>query len=478
MNVHHHSLLSLVKATERETTKGKLNQALKLIHDGVLQVTTEPVCTAQVLASPTLDGLCQKIGQICLQRGSGSDAKEVTETNKPVVVYLVTKLQSSGGHTRVIRDFIMARPEVEHIVFSTELDGCSDKKFLFESIPANIRLRIECAPKGNFETKLIWLQAQLLHYPQQKVYLFNHHQDSVIIAAIQPEMALTVSFYHHGDHHLCLGASLSDCEHIDIHAMGYHQCRSTGIDNIYIPLVVADKGERTQDQPFKQQGCLTSCTAARSNKIEKPYFIQYTEVIPELLARTKGKHIHIGTLSPWARWKIKRELKQRGVPSGRFVYIPWVSDVWRTLQQMQVDVYIASFPYGGGLTLIEAMGSGIPIATHRHTYSRTLSGIDLAYPGVFNWHFPDELIDYCANVTEDELKQHSLSGRQHYTRHYQSDYLAQILNNKLRIPAPELWSHYQPEYDEFTYWLSGQFTLYHVLFQKAYRLAKKLKSLR
>ena len=42
----------------------------------------------------------------------------------------------------------------------------------------------------------------------------------------------------------------------------------------------------------------------------------------------------------------------------RFIYMPWVPSVWKTLHDCRVDLYIASFPYGGGLTLIEAMGAG------------------------------------------------------------------------------------------------------------------------
>ncbi len=58
-------------------------------------------------------------------------------------------------------------------------------------------------------------------------------------------MKLDASFYHHGDHHLCLGVYLSHLEHIDPHPMGYHNCRDAlGIDNTYIPLTVDDKGDR------------------------------------------------------------------------------------------------------------------------------------------------------------------------------------------------------------------------------------------
>jgi hypothetical protein len=147
------------------------------------------------------------------------------------------------------------------------------------AIKADVSFR-KAAPQLSYLQKLTWLQENLLKINPQKAYLLNHHQDSVAVAAIQDEMGIEASFYHHGDHHLCLGIYLPHIEHVDLHPMGYHYCRNVlGIKNTYVPLVVEDQGPRPVEWPFMAEGGLTTCTAARSNKVDIPYFVKDSTAI-------------------------------------------------------------------------------------------------------------------------------------------------------------------------------------------------------
>jgi len=478
-NGRYKSLLSLAERVSGAIDKGNINFALRLVHDFVERIITEPLCTSQVYGSKPLDDLCQHIGKTSLAeiKRENEDAT-YGQQGRPVFIYIVTKLQESGGHTRLIEGFIKAQPEGQHVILSTELDGRSDSDYLINGLAKQADIVFKQAPKVNYQQRLTWLQKQLLEIRPVRVYLFNHHQDSVAVAAIQPEMNLDASFYHHGDHHLCLGVHLSHLEHIDPHPMGYHNCRDVlGIENCFIPLAVNDKGCRPNGLPFMADGILTTCTAARSNKIESPYFISYLDVIPDLLRITGGRHIHIGRLTPWALFKIRRGLRRNLVPHDHFVYIPWVRSVWSSLREFGVDLYIASFPYGGGLTLIEAMGAGVPVALHKHITSRILSGFDLAYPEAFSWRYPEELIDFCTSVMPETLKLQSCLARTQYEKFHRPEIFEAALADPSRLVAPpNRPESFTPEVDEWACWMESQLSLGRVMHRGAYRLFRFIRA--
>jgi len=480
MAVEYKSIHFLKENVSHLIDVGEIDQALRLIHNFVELIFTEPLCTSQVFGSKNLDDLCQRIGKANLEAIKQKNVDvEFSQHSRPVFAYVVTKLQKSGGHTRVIEDFIKARPEAQHVILSTELAGRSDADYLINGLGKQASIVLELAPKGNYQQRLTWLQKRLLEIQPKKVYLFNHHQDSVAVAALQPEMELDGSFYHHGDHHLCLGVYLSHLKHIDPHPMGYHNCRDAlGIENIYVPLTIEDKGEWPANLPFLQSGGLTTCTAARTNKIEIPYFVSYLDFVPKLLKVTGGTHVHIGRLTPWARLRIRRNLKRLGVKSERFVYIPWVSSVWNALHDYRVDLYIASFPYGGGLTLIEAMGAGVPVALHKHIFSRVLSGIDLAYSGAFSWRQPEELLEYCASITSEELVKAGKSGREQFVRFHSVEHLHRFMNDHKHtgLVPTGVPSRFFVEADEWASWMERQLSFHRVFYRAAYRVFRKFRA--
>ena len=474
------SIRSLCEAVHLLLDEGGVDQALCLVHDCVYKIITEPLCTSQVFGSETLDNLCQCIGNVNL-----TEIKQATsdstpwQRDDPVFVYIVTKLYKSGGHTRVIEDFIKARPWGRHLILSTETDGKSDIDYLMKGIAKNINVVFEQASKVNYQQRLTWLQKRLQEIQPNKVYLFNHHQDSVAVAAIQPEMGLDAYFYHHGDHHLCLGVYLSHLKHIDPHPMGYHNCRNMlGIENLYVPLTVDDKGVRPADWSFLNEHRLTTCTAARSNKIEIPYFVSYLDMVPKLLKATKGRHIHIGRLTPWALFKIRRGLKRYGIHRDQFIYTPWVPSVWKALHNYCVDLYIASFPYGGGLTLIEAMGAGVPVALHKHIFSRMLSGIDLAYPGAFSWRSPDELLDFCSKLTHEYLETGSRAARLQYLKFHRREVLENVLRggDQANFTPGNFEDTYFIESDEWACWMEKQVSLERVIRRGTYRIFRAIRA--
>ncbi len=465
-------LASRLPAIETMVARSAWNEALEAIHDAVEHVITDPFFMGQIYSSPRLDALCQIIGAHSFDALPKVD---VARNERPTYIYIASKLQRSGGHTRLLRDFILARPDASHVILLTEIAGHSDHAWLAETFAPLAHYRCEVAPRGTLESTLRWLQTQLVALAPTHTYLFSHHQDPAAAAAIVPAMHLAASFCHHGDHHLCLGVHLTHLTHLDFHPMDFHHCRDMlhVSNNCYVPFTVPERTPRDAS-PFMANGVLTTCTAAGSNKLEQPYPAQYTEVIPALLATTGGTHIHIGKLSRRALTRIARGLAAHAIAPEKFIYIPWVESVWDTLLAQRVDYYLCSFPIGGGLTMIEAMGAGIPLAAHRHLITRALGGQDLTYEGAFSWRTAEELIAYCAALTPSKLAAQSALARAYFLQYHRRADLPKLLESPL-ASAPALTADYLPDRVGWERWFAAHSGGRYLVWLFAYRCFRRMR---
>ena len=262
--------------------------------------------------------------------------------------------------------------------------------------------------------------------------------------------------------------------------MGYHYCRDQlGIENCYLPLTAEDKHFFSLQTAFTTGGKLTTATAARSNKVEIPYYVSYLDVIPEVLLVTGGRHIHIGKLTPWALRRMRNRMRKLGISEEKLVYMEWTPSVWKTLQDYQVDVYLASFPYGAGLTLIEAMGAGIPVIMHQHMYSRVLGGLELAYPEAFHWSDPAHLLAHLRSLEPASLFLESGLARRHYQSFHHPAILKTFLKSSevmQKMPTPPPLKEFKPRYDEWAAWAATQLSFKRLAYRFAYRTWRSLRS--
>lgn len=460
---------------------GKLNAALRAITRMVDSICCEPINTGRVFGSSSLDKLCQEIGAVNLSRVGGGARPNNEGQGGRVTVYIASRLHAAGGHTAALADIIRLSPPGRSIVLVTGVGGPTDHASVSHRFASTSDVHFEYVPRGCFAAKLDWIQRRLRAIAPAEVWLFNHHQDSVAVAAVQPHAGYRLRFYHHGDHQLCLGVHVDGADHIDIHPMGFHCCRGDiGIrSNRYLPLIVADQGVRSPSSRFRSDNTLLTCTAANFNKIEVPYFIRYADVIPALLHATGGRHLHIGQLRSATLRYIRQGLRRRGLPDSAFQYVPYVTSVWRALLEHGVDVYVTSFPHGGGRTLIEAMGAGIPVAIHSHCASRLLGAFDLAYPGAMVWRIPDELIDQINAADAETLFHHSRLARARYEEFHREDILRQALDIEAEtLTAPALLDGYRADAMQSALDIASETGLRGVIRRAICRLMRITKSLR
>ncbi len=468
---------------EQSLASGDLETALRNVEQLVERVFCEPLNTAVIFGDRFLDEVCQRIGRIrratVLSAGSLPKSPVPTRERPGRVVYIASMLQASGGHTAVLADLARLSGRAGTVLV-TGIGGPTNRRAIqhrFSGIPD---LQFEFAPKGGRLKKLDWLQRRLIELNPSVVWLLNHHQDSVAVAAVQPDQGYTLNFLHHGDHNLCLGVFLDYGEHFDPHPMGFRNCRHVLSipTNNYLPLAVKDLGYSPKPNAACPNGPLVTCTAARRNKIEKPYWLSYADVVPEILRQTKGRHIHIGKLSLGFRLRIWCNLKRAGIDPAAFVYIPYVNSVWQALQYHAVDIYIASFPYGGARTLVEVLGAGVPIAIHSHSSKPFLSTLEMAPEGALIWRELGELIELLGRQSREELAVLSAKARRHYERfHSESALKSALEGSSSELPVSPGGAAYRIDRLRQALDVADQVTFSGVVTRRALRWARRLKTM-
>jgi hypothetical protein len=112
--------------------------------------------------------------------------------------------------------------------------------------------------------------------------------------------------------------------------------------------------------------------------------------------------------------KIRQGLAASKLPSDRFVHIPFVPSLWSALIEHAVDVYVGSFPLGGGRATVEAMGVGLPLIVHSNYHSHFLSVEFEVYEGAMIWRHPSQLATFLSSLNGSRLVEHACRSRTDY----------------------------------------------------------------
>lgn len=395
----------------------RLVDAINCQHDSV----------ARIFACRDLDRVCQVLGALLLPTG-----QLALEQKNDHIVYLATGLAPTGGHTRVILDLIQSESAAKKTVIISNTLPNTHKSLSGHHTDATI----EIAPEnGTISSKVRWVQERLAALRPRKTYLILHPFDAVHVSAAQPELVGHLIFLHNYDHGLALGVGLDHATHVDFHAKGFWRCREVECvhDSNIIPLAAEDQGHRA-NRPFFVSGHLTTCCAGGLEKFEfdrlrNPwrYRYDYKEGIAEILGVTKGTHVHIGPLSSPTLDQIRNTLVQSGLAPERFVHIPQTPSLWKALLHYAVDVYVGSFPYGGGRATVEAMGAGLPLLIHSNYRSHFLSVEFEVYDGAMIWRDYPELATHLRNMNVERLQEHAQRSRRFYEQHHTLQRLSEAL---------------------------------------------------
>ncbi len=419
----------LALQVERSCDARDFGAALSMVQQFVEKVIFNPASVAKVFVSGELDAICKTIAS---QKLELVDARCVDARG---TVILVSELSMAGGHNELIKDIVRLKLFPDPVVVvQTDCFERLDKEVLM-AFTASAGIET-VQPIGNdLNEKFSWLLDFLQRETPRKFLVLSHNQDALAISVAFAAKAMSTStdviYIHHGDHHLSLGAATQDFIHVDPHNIGYFHCRNElgNRDNHYWPLTATIPEAIERKKIFLESGSLITCSSGRAEKFEVgSYAFDYFKILPQVLRATGGVHVHIGDLESGQLEKIGIELISVGVDPSKFLHIPWVQSVAQALVDYSVDLYISSFPLGGGKASLEAMAAGVPLLMHESYRSRFHGGVDIAYPEAFVWRNPAELLSIVSAMDAGLLAFHSRKARLHYETFHSQHVLMDACN--------------------------------------------------
>jgi glycosyltransferase involved in cell wall biosynthesis len=434
------------------TRQENFGQALREVSGYVDSVISDQGSGGLVFGSPLLDRLCLDIGANVLAR---LPAPAPDETDRETIVFLVTELGVTGGHSRVLLDLLEAEGAARAVVLASNLFG----SFAVESDPwfpgrqarldatrnvsewlgrhgagLEVSPHHEGAPPGgapDYHHILCWLMTRLGSLRPRRVYTLIHPFDSTLIAACQPTLVGDLRYYHNYAHALALGVHIPHALHVDFLPKTFRNCRhGEGLEhNVYWPLTAADPGDHS-GRAFFANGTMTTCSSGGFEKFVFDHFARpirfrhrYQELLPLILSATGGRHVHIGSLPPHFLADLRIGLEHAGISPERFIHVDRVDNLARAMVDLGIDLYITSFPLGGGRAAVEAMSIGLGVLAYRNYRSIQFSDADDLYEGVLSWRTPSELEAVLRSVDRETVMRHAASARRRFEQHNRPEHL-------------------------------------------------------
>ena len=441
MNQGYFALAAYARTFREQMRLGNLELALGDVALRAESIKNDPLAFSRIFGSATLDSLCSELGAAVL------NGVETTRSTHRIAsgahaVYVCTETLNSSGHARVVGDLIRAAPGYTHHVVLTNL---WNRPQLFTQEFESLGAQITILPQANILEKLRLLTEFLDVFQRARVFLLNHHQDSVAVAAVGAHARHERFFIHHCDYQFCLGLFLPGVAHVDLHTMGFHDCRTNlKVDaNVYWPLT-CDDSNAIRSGDFLRDGRLVTCCCGSAHKFTGRYPIDYFDTVVEILKATSGEHIHIGPIEDQHKRLLLDRLAASAVSLDRFQHIAYVPNLAAALLELDVDAYIVSFPLGGGRALVEAMSVGVPVVGHRHHHNNILGSADLLPEIAPVWSNVQELLAILQSLDQNTLVALSEASRERYETFHHPRLLAKALAGNLLVPPSRHASDIEP----------------------------------
>lgn len=275
-------------------------------------------------------------------------------------LHILTEGYGTGGHTRVVERWIENAPITQsHSVVILKHNGA-----ILETLAKNIANKngefIIFDTSLNLKDRALKLRKLAMGY--EYIILHTHMDDATAVVAFGTEdFTRPVLFYNHANHLFWIGKSITDLLLDLMHDDGITQKRRKifntyclGIPSKKIQLIDANKtaSRKKFNLPLDKKIIITAGSAFKFKPIDDENLLDLIKQIID----DKCVCYAIGIPQNDKAWsKAKEESGDKIVPLGMIKFNSGYMDYIKS-----ADLYLDSYPVGGGTTSIDAISVGVP----------------------------------------------------------------------------------------------------------------------
>ncbi|WP_419655306.1 uncharacterized protein Dvar_43850 [Desulfosarcina variabilis str. Montpellier] len=402
-NILDKCLITAISGLKKMLSQGENNELLECSMKIANELYTTTVKLGKQYVNNQFDEVLNQLGADVLRSVNLADKVKNNSDRERCICYISSALYEIGGHTRVLEDMIEALPEYSHRVILT---NAINAKMSFHRKDILKKIDKTYSPKGRtLEDKLRSLFILLKSFDPDFIVYLSHPEDTVALASLQPGLSRKTFIIMHADHSYTMSTKRDDIFYVHLFKTALRG-KSLSKNHVSINLTARtfdnNKSEIKNLSVYSNQFC--TATSGSPNKFASISGKSYLEMLRYRFMAKKGLHVHIGELPNEQLEGIKSIVPAECY----FKHLKYVDNLATVLKILVPNIYISSYPFGGGKAAIEAMAAGCPVASYAENGITDCSLI--LYPGHLSFKSMQEFYNILINYSaEQEAEQRSLS---------------------------------------------------------------------
>ena len=375
-------------------------------------------------------------------------------SSKRRVLHVTTFINASGGHPRVILNWILKDPYSQHSLVLTK----QQSNPIFSKLVDEVRLSggqfVSLPDEVPIIERARWLR-RFAYENADLVILHTVPNDIVPVVAFAEEDKVPVAFVNNADHLFWVSSSVADIiiNLRQISEIANKEVRYTRNDKL-LPLPLSETHQNLSRRCAREnlgipETQIMLISVGRTTKYRPSHRQNFFQTANEILDRNRNAHLYI--VGPN---KQDHEGTSSDFLHNRMHFVGPVEDA--TIWQKASDVYLEGFPFGSQTALLESVLQGIPCVRVFAPLSPLLAADDIVLTGLIEapkneQEYIEQACDFINNqskrkVVGDELRERVLDNHVNDSWNQYLENIYQTLRNLKHKPTkvPEMEGSCRP----------------------------------